>query len=84
MQYNEIRNLVEKLGNENYENFIKSILSFEKGINDIDLLDKIYAEFMDNDAVELLHEDFDLLIDKVKESGEIKDAALADDEKEKV
>lgn len=84
MQYYEIRNLVETLANENYVGFIKAIVSFEKGINDIDLLDRIYAEFMDNDAVELLHEDFDLLIDKVKESGEIKDAALADDEKEEL
>lgn len=34
MQYPEIRNFVETLGNENYENFIEAIVSFEKGIND--------------------------------------------------
>lgn len=61
MQYKEIRNLVEKLGNENYEDFIKAIVSFEKGINDMDALYKIYTEFMDSDTKGLLHEDFDYM-----------------------
>ena len=82
MKYKEIRNLVEKLGNENYEDFIKAIVSFEKGINDMDALDKIYAEFMDSDTKGLLHEDFDYMIDELRENGEIKDVPLVNEEKD--
>lgn len=82
MKYKEIRNLVEKLGNENYEDFIKAIVSFEKGINDMDALDKIYAEFMDSDTKGLLHEDFDYMIDELREKGEIKDVPLLNEEKD--
>lgn len=82
MKYKEIRNLVEKLGNENYKEFIKAIVSFEKGINDMDALDKIYAEFMDSDTKGLLHEDFDYMIDELRENGEIKDVPLVNEEKD--
>ena len=82
MKYKEIRNLVEKLGNENYEDFIKAIVSFEKGINDMDALDKIYAEFMDSDTKGLLHEDFDYMIDELRENGEIKDVPFVEEEKD--
>lgn len=82
MKYKEIRNLVEKLGNENYEDFIKAIVSFEKGINDMDALDKIYSEFMDSDIKGLLHEDFDYMIDELRENGEIKDAPFVSEEKD--
>lgn len=82
MQYKEIRNLIEKLGNENYEDFIKAIVSFEKGINDMNALDKIYAEYMDGDTKGLLHEDFDYMIDELRENGEIKDVPFVDKEKD--
>ena len=82
MGYKEIRNLVEKLGNENYEYFIKAIVSFEKGINDMDALDKNYAEFMDSDTKGLLHEDFDYMIDELRENGEIKDVPFVEEEKD--
>lgn len=82
MKYKEIRNLVEKLGNENYKEFIKAIVSFEKGINDMDALDKIYAEFMDSDTKGLLHEDFDYMIDELRENGEIKDIPFLSEEKD--
>lgn len=73
MNYKGIRDLVEKLGNEHYEDFIKALISYEKGINDMDALDKIYSEFMDSDTVGLLHEDFDYMIDELRERNEISD-----------
>lgn len=82
MKYKEIRNLVEKLGNENYEDFIKAIVSFEKGINDMDAPDNIYSEFMDSDTKGLLHEDFDYMIDELRENGEIKDVPFVEEEKD--
>ncbi len=71
MNYKDIRNLVEKLGNENYQDLIKALVSFEKGVNDMNALDKIYNEFMDSDIKGLLHEDFDYMIDELRENGEI-------------
>ena len=82
MEYKEVRNLIEKLGNENYEDFIKAIVSFEKGIHDMDALDKIYEEFMDSDTKGLLHEDFDYMIDELRENGEIKYAPSVEEEKD--
>ena len=82
MKYKEIRNLVEKIGNKNYEDFINAIVNFEKGIDDKDALDMICAEFMDSDTKELLHEDFDYMIDELKDNGEIKDIPFVKEEKD--
>ncbi len=71
MDYNQIRNLIEKIGNENYRDLIKALVSYEKGINDENALDDIYDEFMDMDTKGLLHEDFDYMIDELRDKGEI-------------
>ena len=34
----------------------------EKGINDESALDKLYDAYMDNDSLNLLHEEFDYMI----------------------
>ncbi len=73
MDYTEIRNTVEKLGNENYRDLIKALVSYEKGVNDENALDEIYEEFMDSDTKGLLHEDFDYMIEKLRENGRIDD-----------
>ncbi len=82
MDYTEIRNLVEKLGNENYRDFIKALVSYEKGINDENALDDIYDDFMDMDTRGLLHEDFDYVIDELRENDRIDDS-INDIEKRK-
>ena len=38
----------------NYENYVKAVISLEKGIDDIDVLDKVFREFMDDDDLTLL------------------------------
>ncbi len=67
MSYEDMRKLIEEIGNSNYENFVKAVVSFEKGIDDINVLDKVYAEFMDNDTKGLVHEDFDDMIAEFSE-----------------
>ena len=42
--------------------FTKALISFEKGINDKESLDKIYQVYMDNDSMGLLNDEFDYLI----------------------
>ena len=70
MNYDEIRNSIENMAKDNYQDFIKAIISYEKGINDKEAL---YSQFMENDTVNLLHEEFDYMIDELREQGQIKD-----------
>ena len=63
MDFKEMRNTLEKMANDNFENFTKALISFEKGINDKKYLDKVYQVYMDNDTMGLLNDEFDYLID---------------------
>ena len=74
MNYKEMRNTLEQKANENHEDFAKALISFEKGINDKDALDKLYQEYMDNDSMSLLNDESDYLIDEFRENGQIKDS----------
>lgn len=73
MNYDEIRNSIENMAKDNYQDFIKAIISYEKGINDKEALDTLYSQFMEDDTVNLLHEEFDYMIDELREQGQIKD-----------
>lgn len=61
MNYKEMRNTIEKIANENHEDFAKALISFEKGINDNDGLDKLYVDYMENDSMSLLNDEFDYI-----------------------
>ena len=41
MNYDEIRNSIENMAKDNYQDFIKAIISYEKGINDKEALDTL-------------------------------------------
>ena len=73
MNYDEIRNSIENMAKDNYQDFIKAIISYEKGINDKEALDTLYSQFMENDTVNLLHEELDYMIDELRDQGQIKD-----------
>ncbi len=79
MNYDEIRNSIENMAKDNYQDFIKAIISYEKGINDKEALDTLYSQFMENDTVNLLHEEFDYMIDELREQGQIKDIPYQSD-----
>ena len=36
-----MKDAIEAMANENYEDFVKGLISFEKGINDLGALDSI-------------------------------------------
>ena len=64
---------IEKLMKENYEDFIKSILSIESGIEDLDLLDNIYEKYIDNDF-KLINDKFEDLKNEIeRESLDMRD-----------
>lgn len=58
--------------NENCEEFTPALISFEKSINDKDVLDKPYAEYVKNDFMRLLNNEFDYMIGELSKSGYIK------------
>lgn len=68
MDFKEMRNTLEKMANDNFEDFTKALISFEKGINDKKYLDKVYQVYMDNDTMGLLNDEFDYLIGESREN----------------
>ena len=67
MDYKAMRDRIEDMVNDNHRDFVKVIISMEKGINDESILDKLYDAYMDNDSLNLLHDEFDYMIEKLRE-----------------
>ena len=82
MDYKAMRNQIEDMVNDNHKDFVKAIISMEKGINDESALDKLYDAYMDNDTVNLLHEEFDYMIEELREQWQIKDLPYVQTEKD--
>ena len=53
-EFEKYKTIVEGLIEKDYRNFFKAIVSIEKDINNSELLDKIYSEWMKSDDIELL------------------------------
>ncbi len=66
MDYKTMINQIEDMVNYNHKDFVKAIISMEKGINDESALDKLYDAYMDNDSLNLLHEEFDYMIEDLR------------------
>ena len=73
MNYEIIRDKIEDMVNNNHKDFVKAVISMEKGINDEDALDRLYDSYMENDSANLLNEEFDVMIEELREQGQIKD-----------
>ena len=61
-----MRDRIEDMVNDNHRDFVKAMISIEKDINDENVLDKLYDAYMDNDSLNLLHDEFDYLIEKLR------------------
>lgn len=66
MDYKAIRARIEDIVNDNHRDFVKAMISIEKAINDESVLDKLYDAYMDNDSLNLLHDEFDYLIEDLR------------------
>lgn len=53
----DFERIVKYLENQTYEDSIKGIISFDKEIDDENVLDNIYNKYMEEDNIELLNED---------------------------
>ena len=67
MDYKAMRDRIEDMVNDNHRDFVKAIISIEKGINDERDLDKLYDTYMDKDSLNLLNEEFDHMIEELRE-----------------
>ncbi|MCX0364084.1 hypothetical protein LI063_07945 [Clostridium perfringens] len=65
MDLKKMKDIIICMQEQNYNNFIKALISAEKGIADEKMLEKLYEAYMDNDNMMLLDEKFDYLIDKM-------------------
>ena len=70
MNYDDVRRMIGYIAKDNYEDLVKALVSFENGIYDEKVLDKIFVEFMDCDGVGLLNDYFDHLIDDIQSKNE--------------
>ena len=53
---------INKMVDEDYEGFVKAMITIENGIEDPELLDELYDRFMNNDGANLINDYFDELI----------------------
>ena len=66
MDYITMKARIEDIVNDNHRDFVKAMISIEKDINDENVLDKLYDAYMDNDSLNLLHDEFDYLIEDLR------------------
>ena len=84
MDYETIRDKIEDMVNDNHRDFVKAVISMEKGVNDESALDKLYDFYMENDSANLLNEEFDVMIEKLREQGQVKDIPYIKKEKDEL
>ena len=72
------------MANDNHRDFVKAVISLEKGINDESALDRLYDSYMENDAANLLNEEFDVMIEELREQRQIKDIPYTRKEKDEL
>ncbi|WP_276797364.1 hypothetical protein [Fusobacterium gonidiaformans] len=65
MNYKDMKKEIEKMTDKSHAEFVKALISFEKNIDDEDILEKLYEEYMENDNMGLLSEEFDNMIDEL-------------------
>ena len=56
----------------------------EKGVNDESALDKLYDAYMESDSANLLNEEFDVMIEELREQGQVKDIPYIKKEKDEL
>lgn len=52
--FEEVKEIVTNLSEQEYENFIKALISLETGIEDMEILNQKYQRYMKQDDMSLL------------------------------
>lgn len=74
MSYQDVKNTIEDIMNNNYEGFVKTLISVEKGVEDENILDELYDRFMDNDGVNLINDYFDEALFDMEQENTVSEA----------
>ena len=72
MGFNEVKQTINQMIDDNYKDFITALVSIEKGITDQKALNIVFEDFMASDNGSLLHEDFDYSVESLREQGKLK------------
>lgn len=64
MEFAKLKELLKQASDDNYEAYIKSIISIEKNINDNKTLYKLYTAYMNDDVFPLLNDKFNEKIEE--------------------
>ena len=67
MKYKDMKAAIETMIEDSHEDFVKAMISFEKNVNDMNTLDKIYNAYMENDGMNLINDQFDDIIEEMQE-----------------
>lgn len=65
MQFTEIKKQIEFMMQENYEDFIKALISIEFGIEDKNVLNKVYNKYMENDDVNFIDDNLSDFVNEI-------------------
>lgn len=57
MKFDEMKSTIQKMSEDSYEDFIKALISFELRIDQKELLDRVYKDYMEEDDITLLSDD---------------------------
>ena len=66
--FEDTKKTISNMIYSNYENYVKAVISLEKGNDDIAVLDKVFRDFMEDDDMSLLDEKIDSLIEVAEKS----------------
>lgn len=69
--YKKTKKQLNEMMENNYEDFVKAMISIEKGVDDKEILEKVYDKYQNEDGlVGILSEEFDGIIEVAKEEYE--------------
>ena len=74
MGFNEVKQTINQMIDDNYKDFITALVSIEKGITDQRALNIVFEDFMASDNGSLLHENFDYSIENLRVQGQLKES----------
>lgn len=56
--FNEVKEIITNLSENDYENFVKALIHLETGIEDMEMLSQKYQFYLKNDDITLLSTEF--------------------------
>ncbi len=81
MNMEEMKTFINQLMKDNHKAFAQALISIEKGIDNSIALDVLYDEYMENDGINLLNDEFDTMIEHLELESETEVRQVFEDKK---